>query len=99
MSGSWISMHSFERVSARSSTRMRRLVFAVILVTAAHAAAAQTERAGSSANAQLMQQMQQLASERTQLQAENARLKKELDELKKQGKKLGEEKEAVARRA
>ncbi len=46
-------------------------------------ALAQTTRSGGGANAQLMQQMQQLASERTSLQAENAKLKKELDDLRK----------------
>lgn len=45
---------------------------------------AQTARTGGSANAQLTQQMQQLASERTTLQAENARLKKELDDTRKE---------------
>ena len=45
---------------------------------------AQTARTGGGANAQLTQQMQQLASERTTLQAENARLKKELDDTRKE---------------
>ena len=44
---------------------------------------AQSARTGGSANAQLVEQMQQLASERTALQAENARMKKELDDLRK----------------
>jgi chromosome segregation ATPase len=48
------------------------------------AAISQTERAGSSANTQLMRQMQQLASERTQLQSDNARLKQELDATRKE---------------
>src|SRR5262245_33289086 len=47
-------------------------------------ALAQTARSGSNANAQLMQQMQQLAGERTALQAENARMKRELAEVTKQ---------------
>jgi chromosome segregation ATPase len=47
-------------------------------------AVAQTARSGGSASAQLMQQMQQLASERTALQAENAKMKKELAELTKE---------------
>jgi chromosome segregation ATPase len=45
---------------------------------------AQTARSGGGPNAQLMQQMQQLASERTSLQAENASLKKELDATRKE---------------
>jgi chromosome segregation ATPase len=42
---------------------------------------AQQARSGGGGNAQLMQQLQQLASERTSLQAENARMKKELADL------------------
>ncbi|HEY4209983.1 MAG TPA: hypothetical protein VGM84_00770 [Steroidobacteraceae bacterium] len=45
---------------------------------------AQTARTGGAPNAQLMQQMQQLAAERTGLQAENAKMKKELDDLRKE---------------
>src|SRR5262245_42795495 len=51
-------------------------------------ARAQTARSGGAPNAQLMQQMQQLASERTTLQAENARLKKELDDVRKERDQL-----------
>ena len=43
---------------------------AIVLAGPAHA---QTARSGGAPNAQLMLQMQQLASERTALQAENAR--------------------------
>jgi chromosome segregation ATPase len=49
---------------------------------------AQTARSGGAPNAQLMQQMQQLASERTSLQAENAKLKKDLDDLRKERDEL-----------
>ena len=47
---------------------------------------AQTARSGGSSgqNAQLVQQLQQLGSERTALQAEQAKLKKELEEVKKE---------------
>jgi chromosome segregation ATPase len=66
----------------------RSLVHAAValLLTASvtSAAWAQTARSGGSASAQLVQQMQQLASERTSLQAENARLKKELDDIRKE---------------
>jgi chromosome segregation ATPase len=55
-----------------------------LLALAVGTAHAQTARSGGGANAQLTQQMQQLASERTSLQAENARLKKELDDLRKE---------------
>lgn len=47
-------------------------------------AMAQVQRSGGGGNAALMQQYQQMASERTQLQADNAKLKRDLDDLKKQ---------------
>jgi chromosome segregation ATPase len=53
------------------------------LMAGSGAASAQTARSGGNANAQAMQQMQQLASERTALQAENEKLKTELAEVKK----------------
>jgi hypothetical protein len=46
--------------------------------------AAQVERSGGGASAKLMQQYQQMATERTQLQAQNAQLKKDLEDAKKQ---------------
>jgi len=68
--------------------RTRARAFAVMVcagvalgVPLAHGQAART---GGSANAQLLQQLQQLASERTGMQAENARLKKELESLKRE---------------
>jgi hypothetical protein len=45
---------------------------------------AQTARTGGAPNAQLLQQLQQLASERTAAQAENGRLKKELEDMRKE---------------
>lgn len=72
-------------------TRVRWRLPVTILVSAglslaSVSAMAQTARSGGagSATAQLMQQMQQLASERTALQAENARMKKELAEVTKE---------------
>ncbi len=59
----------------------------------------QTARSGGGASAQLMQQMQQLASERTSLQAENAKLKKDLEELRKDREALKNGQQAVERRA
>jgi septal ring factor EnvC (AmiA/AmiB activator) len=47
-------------------------------------AAAQVERSGGGANAQLAMQYQQVVTERTQLQEENEKLKKDLGDLKKQ---------------
>jgi|SRR5581483_1049810 len=66
--------------SLRSVFLVSGLVF---LGSAGSLVQAQTARSGGSANAQLLEQMQQLASERTSLQAENARMKKELDDLRK----------------
>jgi chromosome segregation ATPase len=77
---------------------MRALVIG-ILALAALPAGAQSARKDSGGNAQLMQQMQQMAAERTQLQAENARLKKELDETRKERDALKAGKDADARRA
>ena len=62
-------------------------------------AVAQTTRSGGGGNAQLMQQMQQLASERTSLQAENARMKKELAEVTKERDALKSGKTALEQRA
>lgn len=63
-----------------------RFVLPVLLLASTFIgpAQAQTARSGSSGNAQLLQQLQQLASERTALQAENTRMKKELAEVTKE---------------
>src|SRR5215510_137533 len=71
-------------------------ITAGILLT--EGAMAQTARKDTGNNAQLMQQMQQLASERTQLQAENARMKRELDEVRKERDSLKGEREASDKR-
>jgi hypothetical protein len=60
---------------------------------------AQTARSGGGASAQLLQQMQQLASERTSLQAENAKLKKDLEEMRKDRDALKNAQQTVDRRA
>jgi chromosome segregation ATPase len=59
---------------------------AIVLLSAllGNLAHAQTARSGGAQNAQLMQQLQQLASERTSMQAENARIKKELEDMRKE---------------
>ena len=69
-----------------SPLRLLTPVYAAVALLAfvAPAAQAQTARSGGAPNAQLLQQMQQLASERTALQAENARLKKDLDDTRKE---------------
>jgi chromosome segregation ATPase len=61
--------------------------------------AAQTARSGGGASAQLLQQMQQLASERTTLQAENDKLKSELADVKKDRDALKAAQTGVDRRA
>jgi hypothetical protein len=60
------------------------LVTGAVVLFVATAAHAQTARSGGTANAQLLQQLQQLASDRTSLQAENAQLKKDLEGLRKE---------------
>jgi chromosome segregation ATPase len=59
---------------------------------------AQTARSGGAANALLLQQMQQLASERTSLQAENAKMKQELDAARKERDTLKNGQQALAQR-
>jgi chromosome segregation ATPase len=73
------------------------LAAACLAVT--HPALAQSARSGGSANALLMQQMQQLASERTALQAENAKMKKELADLAKERDTLKSGRAALDQRA
>lgn len=81
---------------------LRRLILltaAAIPMLCAEDAGAQTARSGGAPNAQLMQQMQQLASERTTLQAENAKLKKDLEDLRKERDTLKNGQVSVDRRA
>jgi chromosome segregation ATPase len=66
---------------------------------AAGVAQSQTQRAGSTPNAQVMQQLEQLATERTQLQAENARLTRELENTKKQLRSLQADRDSLARKS
>jgi chromosome segregation ATPase len=60
---------------------------------------AQTARNGGGANTQLLEQLQQLASERTGLQAENAKLKSELADVKKDRDGLKAGQQSLERRA
>jgi chromosome segregation ATPase len=71
----------------------------VLAMVAGYPALAQTARSGGNASAQLMQQMQQLASERTTLQAENDKLKKQLADLTKDRDALKAGQQTVDRRA
>jgi len=66
---------------------MRQVIpfwFAMALCISGTAVAQTARSGGGGGNAQLIQQLQQLGTERTQLQAENERMKKELDELRKE---------------
>jgi len=74
---------------------MRQIIpfwFAMALCISGTAVAQTARSGGGGGNAQLIQQLQQLGTERTQLQAENERMKKELDELRKErdGLKAGQ---------
>jgi chromosome segregation ATPase len=60
------------------------ILVAGLVVGIAGSALAQVQRSSSGASAQLMQQYQQVASERTTLQGENAKLKKDLEDAKKE---------------
>ncbi len=73
-------------------------VATVVLSAASPAIHAQTARSGGAPNAQLLQQLQQLASERTSMQAENTRMKKELEDLRKERDQLKKGQEAVGAR-
>lgn len=83
--------------------RRHRWIAAATLAAAALAgtaiAPAQVSRSGGNANAQVLQQMQQMASERTALQAENERLKGELADAKKERDSLKTGQQALDRRA
>jgi hypothetical protein len=72
------------------------LIVALGLVSAV--AQAQSARSGGGASAQLLQQMQQLASERTSLQAENAKLKRDLEDLRKERDTLKNGQQALDKR-
>ena len=82
---------------------MQRLRFVALVTLAAIATIppvyGQTARSGGAPNAQMLQQLQQLAGERTSLQAENAKLKKELEDLRKEREQLSKGSDAGTRRA
>jgi len=77
----------------------RPLVFIVLALAVGPLAQAQSARSGGGASAQLLQQMQQLASERTSLQAQNAKLKKDLEDLRKERDTLENGQQALDKRA
>lgn len=86
-------------MALRFSSKPTAWLACLALATLSGTALAQTARSGGGASAQLIQQMQQLASERTALQAENARMKKELADLTKERDSLKAGRAALDRRA
>jgi chromosome segregation ATPase len=84
---------------SRTPSPVVAVVTGLLLAAFTTAASAQTARSGSSANTQLVQQLQQLGSERTALQAENARMKKELADLTKERDTLKTGRAALEQRA
>jgi chromosome segregation ATPase len=82
--------------SFRCNTVTTLIAPLALLAVSAHA---QTARSGGGPSAQLLQQMQQLASERTSLQAENAKLKKDLEDVRKERDALKNGQQALDRRA
>lgn len=75
-----------------------RILLAIVLGVSCSQALAQVERSGN-ADARVMQQLQQLTSERASLQAENSQLKKTLEELKQDLQKATGAKVAAENRA
>ena len=84
---------------ARSHRCIAAATLAVAMLAGSPGAAAQVARSGGNANAQVLEQMQQLASERTALQAENERLKGELADVKKERDSLKSGQQSLDRRA
>jgi chromosome segregation ATPase len=80
--------------------RATSISIALLAVGASTASFAQSARSGgsSSANADALRQVQQLASERSALKAENDQLKKELDEARKERDALKSGRETVSAR-
>jgi chromosome segregation ATPase len=61
-------------------------------------ARAQQARTGGGASAQMVEQLQQLASERTELEASNAKLQKDLDDMRKERDALKSGQQALQHR-
>jgi chromosome segregation ATPase len=74
------------------------LLAAAALALTAVAGYAQTARSGGGASEQLLQQIQQLSSDRTSLQADNDKLKKQLDDMRKERDALKSAQQAIDRR-
>ena len=87
------------RARSRYSFIVVTLACCLAMGAFATTARAQTARSGGGGNAQLVQQLQQLGSERTALQAENARIKKELAEMTRERDALQAGRAALDQRA
>ena len=89
------------RRTQRSPLSVFVLAATVLAGVCALPALAQTARSGGGGaqNAQLVLQLQQLASERTAMQAEQARMKKELEEIRKERDSLKAGQAAANQRA
>lgn len=84
---------------SRIASNLTAALSVIVVALATHTGSAQTARTGGAPSAQLMQQIQQLGSERTRLQAENAKLKKDLEEVRKDRDALKSAQQAAAGRA
>jgi chromosome segregation ATPase len=83
----------------RNSSSRVAIAASLALVAYSCTLEAQTARSGGGGgNAQLTQQLQQLASERTAMQAEQARMKKEIEELRKERDALKAGQQAASQR-
>jgi uncharacterized protein YhaN len=75
------------------------LCLGLLVTVAAGEASAQEARSGGGASAQLVQQLQQLGSERTELQAQNTKLQKDLEDMRKERDGLKAAQQGLERRA
>lgn len=82
----------------RGSAAVAAVIVGLLGASSPRAVVAQTTRSGGD-TARVMQQMQQLASERTALQAENAKLKQQLDEAQEKLSAVSAQQDSLARRA
>jgi chaperonin cofactor prefoldin len=81
-------------------SRLRALGFALCMTVIAVSAEGQTPRSGGgAASAQLLQQLQQLGSERASLQSQNEKLQKDLDAARKERDALKAGQQALQKRA
>jgi hypothetical protein len=84
---------------ATTRTGWAPIVLLLMATVASGLARAQQARSGGSASTLIVEQLQQLATERTDLQAQNAKLQKDLDDLRKERDALKSGQQALQRRA